>query len=272
VGRLAVLLAMLAVSRAVAAAASLEAPGPAAPALRPRLQLSGAGAAALAAGAGAAWSLAAAAEGAGRLGACRWCETNALDRGARAALRWGDAAAAGEASDVLRLAVPLGSAAAVAWLAARDGGGLVEALEDVLAVGAALAISAPLATAVKHGTARVRPSAARGARGENDLHSFYSGHASQVFAAAVAATQIARMRGRRGWRWLGALAVGAAATTAWLRIAADQHWATDALAGAGAGALVGLAVPALVLRRPKDALGAPAASLAPAPGGVAILF
>jgi membrane-associated phospholipid phosphatase len=265
VRRLAVLLAILAVSPAAAALP---------PAPRPRLTVSAAGAAALAAGAGAAWSLAAAAGGAGRPGACRWCEPNALDRGARDALRWSDPAAAGEASDALRLAVPLGAAAAVAWLAARDGGGLVEALEDVLTVGAALAISAPLADAVKHGTARVRPDAwaAQGARGEHDLHSFYSGHASQVFAAAAAATQVARMRGRRGWRWLGALALGGAATTAWLRVAADQHWATDALAGAGAGALVGLAVPPVVLRRRHEALGAPAASLAPAPGGVAILF
>jgi membrane-associated phospholipid phosphatase len=275
VRRLAVLLAVLAASSASAATAPLDpavARGATVP--RPRLRLSGAGAAMLAGGAAAAWSLAAATDGSGRPGACRWCEPTALDRGAREALRWSDPAAAGDASDALRLAVPLGSAAAVAWLAARDGGGFREALEDVLAVGAALAITAPLASAVKHGTARLRPRAweAGGARGERDLHSFYSGHASLAFAAAAAATQVARLRGRAGWRWLGAATFGAAAATAWLRVAADQHWATDALAGAGAGTLVGLAAPPLVLRRRAGAESALEASLAPAPGGLAIVF
>jgi membrane-associated phospholipid phosphatase len=265
------LVAVLAASRA-SASAQLD-PALARPDPRPRLALSLAGAAAVAGGVAAAWTLGAAASSSRRLEACRWCAPGAFDRGVRDALRWSDPAAAGEASDALRVAVPLGSAAAVAWLAARDGGAR-EALEDVLAMGAALAAAAPLTTAVKHGTARLRPQAwaAGGARSEAELHSFFSSHASQAFAAAAAATQVARLRGRPGWRWLGAAALGAAAGTAWLRIAADQHWATDVLAGAGAGALVGFAVPPLVLRRRADPRGARRPSLAPAPGGLALVF
>jgi membrane-associated phospholipid phosphatase len=268
------LVALLAASRASAAPPPLDpALAGRGPAGRPRLEVSRAGAAVLAGGILAAWTVGLAAEASGPPEGCRWCAPGALDRGARDALRWRHPAAAGEASDALRVAVPLGSAAAVAWLAARDGGAR-EALEDALAVGAALAIAAPLTTAAKHGTARLRPGAwaAGGPRGEGDLHSFFSSHASQAFAAATAATQVARLRGRPGWRWLGAAALGAPAGTAWLRIAADQHWASDVLAGAGAGALVGLAVPPLVLRRRPDGRGSPLASLGPAPGGLAVAF
>jgi membrane-associated phospholipid phosphatase len=217
----------------------------------------------------AAWGLGTALE-AREVRACRWCEPGGLDLRARKELRWSDPAAAGEISNVLQLAVPLGSATAVAWLAAR-GGGSREVVEDVLAIAATVALADSLTTAMKHGTARLRPEpwASGRAPGEGDLHSFFSGHTSRVFAAAAAATQVARLRRRPGWRWLAAAAFGASATTAWLRVAADQHWATDVLAGAAASTALGLAVPPLMLRRRAGARGP---SIAPAPGGVSIVF
>jgi membrane-associated phospholipid phosphatase len=235
-----------------------------------RLRLDWSLSAVLAAGAIAGWG-ADAAYGSGELRSCRWCEPGRLDLEAREALRWSDPRAAGEISDALRLAVPLGSAAAVAWLAGRSGGSR-EAVEDLLAVATALAVTAPLTSAVKHGTARLRPAPwAEGRPGDGgELHSFFSGHTSLVFAAAAAATQVTRLRGRSGWRWLAAATFTAAAGTAWLRVAADQHWATDVLAGAAAGTTVGLAVPPLMLRRPGAGRTAPA--LAAAPGGLALVF
>jgi membrane-associated phospholipid phosphatase len=90
-----------------------------------------------------------------------------------------------------------------------------------------------------------------------------------VFAAAAAATQVARLRGRPGWRWLAVLSFTAAAATGWLRVAADQHWATDVLAGATVATAVGWTVPALALKAKPDPA---AARLVPAPGGLALLF
>lgn len=222
--------------------------------------------AAVAAAAAALWG---AATLEGEPSGCRWCEPGALDRGARDALRWGDPTAAGELSDALRLAVPLGSAAAAGWLALRDGGPR-EAAEDVLAIAGALAVVAPVTDLSKKSAGRLRPAAwaATGGGEGTNVHSFFSGHTSTVFAAAVAAAQVGRLRGRPGWRWLGAAAILAATATGYLRIGADQHWATDVLAGAAAGAAAGWAVPALALR-PRT--GGPPAVL-PAPGGLAVRF
>ncbi len=137
---------------------------------------------------------------------------------------------------------------------------------------AALAIADPLTTGVKHATGRLRPEAwaAGGPRVEGDLHSFFSGHTSRVFTAAAAATQVTRLRGRPGWKWVAAAGFTAAAATGWLRIAADQHWATDVLAGAAVGTATGFGVPALALRPAQSHRRS--VTLVPAPGGLAIQF
>jgi membrane-associated phospholipid phosphatase len=100
--------------------------------------------------------------------------------------------------------------------------------------------------------------------------SFWSGHTSFTFAVAAAATQVARLRGRTGWGWLAAATFVGAALTGYLRVAADQHWLTDVITGAGIGTAVGLGLPLLVMR-PADGKR-PAWTLAPAPGGLAVIF
>jgi membrane-associated phospholipid phosphatase len=240
---------------------------------RPRLTVDGWGLAALAAGSLAVWGVGAAASGE-PLDSCRWCEPGRFDRGVRDALVWRDTKGAGDASDKLKLAVPLGSLAAVAWLGGREGGSR-EAVEDVVAVAAAFAVTASFTGVVKHGSGRLRPAAwaAGGPSGEGDLHSFFSGHTSSTFAAAAAAAQVARVRGRSCWPWIAAVGFAASAATGYLRVAADQHWATDVLAGAAAGTAIGLAVPRLVLRRAPAALaGRRRLELLPAPGGLALVF
>lgn len=238
---------------------------------RPRLRLGLRSASAIAGGALALWAASAAETGTDHVASCRWCEPGRFDLRVRDQLRWRDGDAAGDASDVLLLAVPLGAAAAVAWLGARDGGSR-EAIEDVLIVAAALAVTDPITTGVKHRSGRLRPGpwAAGGSRTDGDLHSFVSGHTSRVFAAAAAASQVLRLRRRRGWRWVAAAGFTAAAATGWLRMAADQHWATDVLAGAALGTAMGWAVPSLALRAVEDR--SPGARLVPAPGGLALVF
>jgi membrane-associated phospholipid phosphatase len=100
--------------------------------------------------------------------------------------------------------------------------------------------------------------------------SFWAGHSAFAFSLAASATQMARMRGLRGWRWLAVASFAGAAASGWLRIAADRHWLTDVVVGAGVGTAVGLGVPALVLRPAGE--GKSAVTIVPAPGGLALLF
>jgi len=87
---------------------------------------------------------------------------------------------------------------------------------------------------------------------DNNL-SFFSGHTSEAFALAAASGTVATMRGYR-WAPLVWIAGGAvAATTSYLRIAADKHWITDVVVGIVVGAGVGFGVPYLF----HSALGDP---------------
>ncbi len=230
-----------------------------------------AAATAIATGAFALWAASEIEQARDHVTGCRWCEPGRFDRWARDGLRWSATGSAGKASDLLLLGVPLGSAAAIAWLDASDGAPPRAVVEDVFVIAAAIAVTDPLTTGVKHATARLRPEAwaAGGPRVNGDLHSFFSGHTSRVFAASAAAAQVARLRGRSGWKWVAAIGFGAAAATGWLRIAADQHWATDVLAGAAVGTAAGFGVATVGLRpeaRP------PRVTIVPAPGGLAVLF
>jgi membrane-associated phospholipid phosphatase len=236
----------------------------------PRLEVSARRAALVTGTALVLWGATAVQRATDDLDRCRWCDAGPFDEWARSTLRWDDPGAAGNASDVGLYGVTFGSAAAVALLAAREGDRR-EVIEDVFLVLAAVALADGLTRGVQHAVGRVRPFASDSEPPHRDreLRSFFSGHASRSFAAAAAATQVTRLRGRRGSAWVAVVAFTAAAATGWLRVAADQHWATDVLAGAAAGAAVGWAVPTLALR---PAAGGPSARVLPAPGGIAIVF
>lgn len=201
---------------------------------------------------------------------CRWCEPSGLDRWARRHGRWADGGAAGTASDVLLLSVALGSAAAAGGLAASEGNRR-EVVEDVLLVAAAFTVADAATRGIQHAVGRARPYAwaAGEARAGRDLRAFFSGHTSRAFAVAAAATELSRRRGRPGTRWVAAAGFALAAGAGWMRVAADQHWATDVLAGAAAGTAIGWAIPALALRPARDGTGS---TVRPMPGGLAISF
>src|SRR2546428_212192 len=90
-------------------------------------------------------------------------------------------------------------------------------------------------------------SASGGARASaDDDASFYSGHASAAFAVATSFATCASMRGD-GDAWVAwAAGLPLAALTGYLRIAADRHYLSDVLVGAGAGTLFGTLVPRLL--------------------------
>jgi membrane-associated phospholipid phosphatase len=107
--------------------------------------------------------------------------------------------------------------------------------------------------------------AARPATSDDNL-SFYSGHSTFAFAAAAAIGETASRRGYRGARLVWAIGFAVAATTGYLRIAADRHYLTDVLTGAATGTAIGWAVPYLRARAAGLTL-APA----PLPGGAALV-
>jgi membrane-associated phospholipid phosphatase len=83
--------------------------------------------------------------------------------------------------------------------------------------------------------------------GKDSHASFYSGHASTAFAAAVAGSYVfasgAADREIKAMVWL--LEMTLASTTAQLRVRAGRHFYSDVLTGAVVGSAIGFLVPAL---------------------------
>jgi membrane-associated phospholipid phosphatase len=175
--------------------------------------------------------------------ACRWCAPPAFDRGARDALRWNDTGLADVLSNldgfVLAPLVPLALTAGASW---RDLG-TDDAVDDGLAIAESAISSLLVDQAVKFAVGRERPFVhfappGRAHETDDDL-SFYSGHTSTVFAFATAAGTVASRRHQPLAPLVWGLGLGFAATTGYLRIAADKHYATDVLCGLGVGSALG---------------------------------
>lgn len=185
---------------------------------------------------------------------CRWCEPPGLDLTVRDALRWSDPDDAAAASDLIGfVAVPVttfGMLAAASW----HDDELDQFWVDGLIVVEAAAVSTTVTQLVKSAAGRERPFVDALPDGdkpltddpqENNL-SFFSGHTSYTFSLATAAGMVATRRKYRGAPWIWGVCVGLAATTGYLRIAADRHWATDVLTGAVIGTASGIGVPQLL--------------------------
>ncbi|HEY3119235.1 MAG TPA: phosphatase PAP2 family protein, partial [Vicinamibacteria bacterium] len=123
---------------------------------------------------------------------------------------------------------------------------------DFPVIAEATAITISVNAFVKHITHRSRP-AAHFCESEQVVVpcppdtrlSFFSGHTSSAFAAAVATGRIADFHHleNRGWIWASGLAL--ATTTGVLRVMSDQHYASDVLTGMAAGGLAGWLIPKL---------------------------
>jgi membrane-associated phospholipid phosphatase len=132
-------------------------------------------------------------------------------------------------------------------------------------------VSMALTQATKKVFRRTRPYALRrnpppGADpdGPKSRVSFFSGHTSLTFALAVSSGTIAfeRDRGNAGLVLGSGLVL--AATTGYLRIAADWHYFIDVLVGAAVGSLSGYLVPKLHdVKEPTTAATARASRTAP---------
>ena len=182
---------------------------------------------------------------------CHWCGVDSVDARVRDALVWRDTASAGRLSDITAFALTPLAALGLNALAAGHDGATASLGEDTVLVVEAWVIAGDATQLAKMLVGRERPFVHEltpdqkllTSRPADNNVSFFSGHTSSVFALAAAAGTVATMRGYR-WAplvWSGGGAV--AATTAYLRIAADRHWLTDVLVGAVVGAGIGFAVP-----------------------------
>ncbi len=198
---------------------------------------------------------------------CGVCGVGELDESVREAFAWRNPAPALRASDWLANAIIPAAALANSAVSSWRGGEPSAFWADALVLTEVAAVSTGLDAVSKDAVARRRPRAGLSAKGAAD-ESFYSGHTSISFALAAGAGTISTLRGYPSapWVWGGGMAL--AAGVGYLRVAGDAHWATDVLAGAAAGGLVGFAVPWFLHRTPATHR----IHVTPAPGGLALRF
>jgi membrane-associated phospholipid phosphatase len=198
-------------------------------------------------------------------GGCHWCERdaagnptlNGFDTAARDALRLTDGSAAENAGNAFGYAIiPLVTLGG-GLLAAGYDRRLKEYPVDLLLFAETTIIAADLNQAVKFAAARERPfvhftnspEARLSVERSDSLTSFYSGHSTLGFAMATAAGTIASMRHYRLAPLVWVLGITLAATTGYLRVAADRHYMSDVLVGGFAGSLCGFVNPYFAHRK-----------------------
>lgn len=215
---------------------------------------------------------------------CLWCDRdglgrdtlNPIDREVRSALVFGDTSVVDTLSNLSGLVVaPVFALGGVALAAGRDGH-LRDAWADMLLVAESAVVAADLNQTVKYFAMRERPfvhvlPAADKSKtpvpDDNNL-SFFSGHTTLAFSLATGAGTVASMRSRRLAPLVWATGLTLAVATGYLRMAADKHYLSDVLVGAGVGSLIGWLVPG-VLHRPRVWAGV-SWTVVSSPGGMGL--
>lgn len=200
---------------------------------------------------------------------CRWCNSNSLDTSIRNNVKWNDTHAAEVSSTALAYGVaPILSTGLTAFAEYKDNS-LDNLPVDVMIIAEAATLSSFFSQIVKISVARQRPDVHFGPTTSPDKGkniSFYSGHTSLAFSIAVATGTVAQMRGYELAPVIWGTGLAVAATTGYLRMAADKHYFTDVLGGAVLGSAFGFAVP-YIFHRPKSKPLPVALSVTPTNGG-----
>ncbi len=209
-------------------------------------------------------------------GECRWCDSNAIDDWGRE-LAWADREAARVPSDVISYGIAPAVAAGFLTAGALDDHRAADLSVDLLIVAEAAVIAGVSGDMIRVVTGRERPwihdltpdKKQEVSRPEQNNLSFISGHSATAFALAVSSGTVASWRRRRiaPALWATGLTLGVA--TSYLRIASEQHYLTDVLAGIGSGVAIGLAVP--LLHRSGAVRSRAGAIVAPVPGGALLV-
>ncbi len=198
---------------------------------------------------------------------CRWCDRNSdgsdnlngFDSSIRRHLRWSNTTTANTLSSVFSFGLaPLAGTGVAALIAAHDDR-VDEIPDDLLLVAEPAVITMSFAQGAKFGFARERPDVHARSAADREAHassgdnmSFFSGHASLAFSLATSAGTVASMRGHRLAPLMWIVGLSFATTGAYLRIAADRHYATDVLTGSVVGAAIGFSVPYFAHRPVRD--------------------
>jgi membrane-associated phospholipid phosphatase len=207
---------------------------------------------------------------------CKWCVPGTIDGDLSRSVTWSSPTTANTLSNVMQFAVPVGVM----------GFGLIQAYRlgdaeagwaDLLLITEATSLAMLTNVIVKYTTGRARPYVWQGnpdlypATASDANVSFFGGHTTFVFAVVVSGSTLFFMQDMPGAPWVLGIGLAAASFTAYLRMAADKHYLSDTLVGAGVGSLIGWAVPYLFHRPGRK--GAPqSGDLMPAPGGIAVAW
>jgi membrane-associated phospholipid phosphatase len=213
---------------------------------------------------------------------CRWCNVDSVDAGLRDALIWRNTTAADTISDVTGFVLMPLAALGLDTLAASHDGTTSHVPEDALLIAEATVVAEDVTQLTKLLVGRERPfvhalspdQKALTAPSFRNNASFFSGHASEAFALAAASGTISEMRGYRWATVTWSIGGAIAATTAYLRIAADRHWLTDVVVGAVVGAGLGFAIPYVLhpaVDEPQRASLASAALRTPVPAAAPVM-
>jgi membrane-associated phospholipid phosphatase len=195
---------------------------------------------------------------------CRWCYRtedgkdllNPYDGWVRHRLIWQDTRAADVASSVLVFALEPASALGLTALAANHDQAINGFPLDALIIAEATVVAGVLNQVTKFGFARERPFVHFLPRAPNvvreltdspsdDNLSFFSGHTTLAFVIATSSGTVATLRGYRLAPLVWGAGLTMAASTGYLRIAADKHYFSDVMVAAVIGSIVGVGVPLL---------------------------
>jgi membrane-associated phospholipid phosphatase len=189
---------------------------------------------------------------------CFWCNPPALDTSVKNALRWEDRQSADLLSYISGFGLaPFGAFGINAVFVLANGGKWKEVGIDSLVILESITIAADISQIAKFSVLRERPfvhdlsataKLSTPSPSDNDL-SFFSGHTTLAFVAAVSGGTVASLKGYKGAAWIWGAGITFATATGYLRIAADKHYFVDVLTGALVGSAVGFWVP--WLHRPE---------------------
>jgi len=200
---------------------------------------------------------------------CRWCEPPSFDRSVRNSLVWTDRSKANTYSNLTGyVAAPLfGIGLTALGSLSGDDPGWGQLIDDTMPIFETVALSQVFTQIVKFSAGRQRPfvhfAAMPQPHDKDDNLSFFSGHSALAFGIATSAGMVAHWRHAKAEPVIWAVGMSVAASTAYLRIAADKHYLSDVLVGSAVGVASGLTIP-LLMRRDASV------SVVPAPGGVAL--
>lgn len=200
---------------------------------------------------------------------CRWCDPGGLDHFFRDRAVWDDPDQARNLSNVVGYATSPIAGTLLLLVASEDAGpGRWGAFADDITTMFEVVWGTQLVNQyAKVIAGRARPYAHYGTEPptQEDNLSFFSGHSSLTFSIAVGAGVLAQRRGYQLAPVIWGTGLALAATTAYLRMAADRHYFTDVLVGGAVGVAGALLIPRLTGSLPARA------AVVPRPGGIALV-